>query len=239
MTKSKKKKKRSHTFFFGCVAKKKKWNEKRPTKKKGKEQKRGPHKHTHTQKKKRNIKDDEGPLHDCHSSFLRGPNLVLTGVSTTSSSSFLFYLFYSALFFKNLFSITRKWRGYRYGAATGSHRSTFFFFVFFFASLFFLIFFLFFLPWNPVFPFFFVSLLCKRSRVFFWRRTRKKRNFEKKIEKKRWRWIKKDEEIRLRRKKKKTKRRKWRKIGPFFLSSLKWTGLTGNKWPRRNEFSFT
>ena len=39
--------------------------------------------------------------------------------------------------------------------------------------------------------------------------------------------------------KKKTKRRKLRKIRPFFLSSLKWTGLTGNKWPRRNEFSFT
>ena len=155
MTKSKKKKKRSHTFFFGCVAKKKNEMKKGQQKKKGKEQKRGPHKHTHTQKKKRNIKDDEGPLHDCHSSFLRGPNLVLTGVSTTSSSSFLFYLFYSALFFKNLFSITRKWRGYRYGAATGSHRSTFFFFCIFFCFPFFFSFSFFFFAVKPSFSLFF------------------------------------------------------------------------------------
>ena len=167
MTKSKKKKKRSHTFFFGCVAKKKKWNEKRPTKKKGKEQKRGPHKHTHTQKKKRNIKDDEGPLHDCHSSFLRGPNLVLTGVSTTSSSSFLFYLFYSALFFKNLFSITRKWRGYRYGAATGSHRSTFFFLYFFLLPFFFSFSFFFFCRETQFFPFFSFRFYVSDLEFFF------------------------------------------------------------------------
>ena len=135
--------------------KKMKW--KKANKKKRAKSKREAHTntHTHTHKKKRNIKDDEGPLHDCHSSFLRGPNLVLTGVSTTSSSSFLFYLFYSALFFKNLFSITRKWRGYRYGAATGSHRSTFFFFCIFFCFPFFSHFLSFFFAVKPSFSLFF------------------------------------------------------------------------------------